>query len=175
MIVLTPCRLALNEDRAPFTPTLWKLAPDNKSTRMIQVWFVGAHSSVGGAAPSHGLSDIALAWMVQQVVNHTGLEFNVQYLIDSRKTFSPNQMNTPWGTEPWIDPYTGIWRLSGYKLRTPGEYLTKQDPEGTLTNEFVHKSVLTRIKDLGKKYWHPDISSLKEAEFGPLEQELSWK
>ena len=171
----TDVSLALNEDRAPFTPTLWKITEDNQKTRMKQVWFCGAHASVGGSDVSHGLSDITLAWMVQQLSNYTKLEFDIRYLLDSRKTFSPNQMKTPWGTEAWTDPYKGIWRFSGYKLRTPGKYVTSKDPKDVRTNEFVHKSVLTRINDLGAKYSHPSIAGLNEDEFGALEQQLSWK
>jgi hypothetical protein len=177
LILLTLPSLALNENRAPFTPTLWKITPDNHTTNMKQVWFVGAHSSVGGSDDSHGLSDITLAWMIQQLTNYTKIEYDKKYLLDSRETFGPNHMDTPWSTEAWVDPYTSkwFWRFSGYKLRTPGKYVTAQDPKDVRTNEFVHRSVLRRIELQGKKYWHPDISALKEDQFGDVEQDLSWR
>lgn len=53
--------LAIDEERADFTPTLWGERPGIK-----QVWFVGAHGDVGGGYESSGLADIALAWMVQE-------------------------------------------------------------------------------------------------------------
>ena len=165
----------MNEDRAPFTPTLWKVTPDNQTTHMKQVWFIGAHASVGGADDSHGLSDIALAWMVQQIENRTGLSISLKYLLDSRKTFGPHHTDTPWATEAWVDRFSGIWRLSGRKYRTPGKYVTAQDPKDVRTNEFVHKSVLRRIEIEGRKYWHPDITGLQEDHFGATEQKLSWK
>jgi hypothetical protein len=161
--------------RAPFSPTLWKKYPNNTTTRLIQVWFPGCHASVGGSDKSHGLSDIALAWMIQQLHNFTKLEYDKQYLIDSRHTFSPHQMNVLWGTEPFTNSFAGIYLASGYKIRTPNKYVTAKDPHGTKTNEYVHKSVKVRIQVDGKKYSHPDISTLHEAAWGSVEQELRWK
>jgi len=163
--------LGLNEARGPFSPTIWKVGSDNKKTFLKQTWFSGAHQSIGGGDPSHGLSDITLAWMMQQLTDHTDLEVNVDYLLDSRKTFSPNQMHLPWGTEPWKDTYTGIYHLMGNVPRTPGKYPVDS---GERTEEFVHKSVLQRIKLEGDNYKHPDVSALKEDEFRDLEQKLSW-
>ena len=164
-------RLALNEGRAPFTPTIWKVTPDNRTTHLKQTWFAGVHQSVGGGDASHGLSDITLAWMVQQLADNTPLEFDVQYLKDSRKTFSPNQMTIPWGTEPYVDTYAGLYKFAGYVPRTPGKYPT---PNGERTNETLHKSVVVRINALGTKYTHPDVSHLPAEPFGPIEQALSW-
>jgi hypothetical protein len=167
----TKNRLALNEGRGPFTPTIWKVTPENRATHLKQTWFPGVHQSVGGGDASHGLSDITLAWMVQQLADNTHLEFDVQYLKDSRKTFSPNQMKLPWGTEPYVDTYKGIYHLTGYVPRTPGKYPT---PNGERTNETLHKSVVARINALGTKYTHPDVSHLPWEPFGDLEQALSW-
>ncbi|PWN28922.1 hypothetical protein BDZ90DRAFT_210706, partial [Jaminaea rosea] len=67
--------LALGEDRRDFMPTLWyKPWPSQEEARrkgqvLKQVWFNGAHSSVGGSNEYHGLSDIALAWMVAQLLD----------------------------------------------------------------------------------------------------------
>ena len=55
--------------------------------------------------------------------------------------------------------------------RTPGKYPIDA---GDRTEETVHRSVLQRIKLEGAAYKHPDVSLLKEDEFGPLEQKLSW-
>jgi Uncharacterized alpha/beta hydrolase domain (DUF2235) len=163
--------LALNETRAPFRPTLWTLAADNQTTTLKQVWFAGAHSSVGGSDPNHGLSDISLAWMAQQLTHYTDLEYDIQYLLDSRGTFGVNQMNTPWGTEAWTDPYKGVYKFGGYLPRTPGKYAVNT---GERTHEYIHKSVLTRIEALGNEYAHPDISELQETEFGAVEEKLRW-
>jgi hypothetical protein len=151
------------------------LPPDNRSTTLKQCWFVGDHSSIGGGDPSHGLSDITLAWMVQQISDNTDLEFDLRYLLASRKTFSPNQMNVPWGCEGWPSSYIGFYRLGGKKPRTPNKYLTPdQIRDGYVTNEYIHKSVFRRIEVFGKAYKHPDLDNLKEDEFGEIEEILSW-
>jgi Uncharacterized alpha/beta hydrolase domain (DUF2235) len=168
-------RLALNEHRAPFSPTLWKITPENTSTELRQVWFVGVHCSVGGGDPLHGLSDISLAWMVQKIMYHTELECDIDYLLESRKAFSPNAMKLPWATEPWENSFTSYYRLSGSIARTPDKYLTKPEvAKGYKTNEFIHKSVNVRIQDLGKKFKHPNLGDLQEDRFDKIEKELSW-
>jgi len=111
--------------------------------------------------------------MVQKITNYTDLEYDLQYLLNSRKTFGPNHMNTPWGCEIWPDPDVGIWKLSGRKARTPGKYLTAADA-GSKTNECIHKCVTVRIAAMGKKFHHPDITGLEEDEFGEVEKKLSW-
>lgn len=42
--------LAIDERRAPFSPTLWTLPKENKSTTLIQCWFPGVHINVGGGS-----------------------------------------------------------------------------------------------------------------------------
>ena len=140
---------------------------------MKQCWFPGAHSSIGGGDPSHGLSDITLAWMVQKLANYTDLEYDLQYILDSRKTFGPNHMDTPWGSEIWRDSNVGIWKLSGQKPRSPGKYLTAADA-GSITNEYIHKCISVRIAALGSKFQHPDLAGLEEDEYGDVEKKLSW-
>ena len=74
--------LGIDELRKDFEPTVWT---PNKTTDMKQVWFVGAHSDVGGGYPpdSDGamLSDIPLAWMMRQAQD-AGLTFE-SHLEDS--------------------------------------------------------------------------------------------
>ncbi len=54
--------VALDEQRLPFTPTLWKDDP-----RVSQVLFPGGHCDVGGGYPEHGLSDAPFNWIVGQL------------------------------------------------------------------------------------------------------------
>lgn len=166
-------RLALNEHRAPFVPTLWMLTPDNTKTTLQQCWFPGDHSTVGGGDPTHGISDITLAWMVQKLTDHTGLEYDIQYLLDSRKTFGVNHMNVPWGCEIWPESDAGVWTMSGVKARTPGDYITTQDT-GDKTNESYHLCVKVRDEKLGTKFTHPSLGTLEQAVFGDVEKKLAW-
>jgi uncharacterized protein (DUF2235 family) len=54
--------VALDERRSPFEPTLWQPEP-----RIKQAVFPGAHADVGGGYAESGLSDIALAWMLENL------------------------------------------------------------------------------------------------------------
>src|SRR5260221_10072794 len=72
--------VAIDEHRKPFLPTLWTdargAAPrvNVAGSNVEQVWFVGAHSNVGGGYADSGLSDIALKWMVDRA-SVNGLQF----------------------------------------------------------------------------------------------------
>ena len=72
--------VAIDEHRKPFLPTLWTdargAAPrvNVAGSKVEQVWFVGAHSNVGGGYADSGLSDIALKWMVDRA-SVNGLRF----------------------------------------------------------------------------------------------------
>lgn len=57
--------LAIDDARLAFEPVLWKVAAGDD--RIDQVWFAGAHSNVGGGYPKHGLSLVALEWMLSKV------------------------------------------------------------------------------------------------------------
>jgi uncharacterized protein (DUF2235 family) len=60
--------LAADETRDLFSPTFWAERAD-----VLQQIFPGAHSNVGGGYPERGLSDIALAWMIDNL-QAVGLE-----------------------------------------------------------------------------------------------------
>lgn len=61
--------IALDEQRIMFSPTLWEAASNVK-----QVVFPGGHSDVGGGYKEKGLSDAALAWVLQELA-----QLNVQF------------------------------------------------------------------------------------------------
>lgn len=64
--------VALDEQREPFRPTLFKGDRLNDGS-ILQVWFAGAHSNVGGGFADTRLSDIALDWMIRQLSLNHGL------------------------------------------------------------------------------------------------------
>lgn len=66
--------LAIDEHRGPFQPTLWSYVPKPGQT-VEQAWFCGAHSDVGGGYAEHGLSDLALEWMIDRA-KAAGLAFD---------------------------------------------------------------------------------------------------
>jgi hypothetical protein len=166
--------LALNEGRAAFVPTLWKRKKDPKIEQVFkQVWFPGVHGSAGGGDTSPGLSDIALAWMVEQVKN-VGLDIDVRYLMKCHTTWDPTlkHKETDWATEGYDDMYEKKWyykKFGGYEARKPGGYEVSEEFE---TNEKVHRSVHVRIESCGSKYAHPELGNLDTEELQGVELEM---
>jgi Uncharacterized alpha/beta hydrolase domain (DUF2235) len=66
---------------------------DAWTTVLKQVWFSGGHCDVGGGKTDSRLSDIALAWMISQLVENKLLEFDKNYLLSSSSAAS-----APWAT-----------------------------------------------------------------------------
>ena len=68
--------LALDERRAPFSPTLWNMPKGNQKTTLMQCWFPGIHVNIGGGSddglkrtPKGDLETMAnttFAWMVDR-------------------------------------------------------------------------------------------------------------
>ena len=57
--------VAINERRGPFKPALWQANDRAEDQSLIQAWFPGVHSNVGGGYVDSGLSDRALLWMLR--------------------------------------------------------------------------------------------------------------
>ena len=106
---------AIDERRKPFRPTLWTRpaqpdpAAEPTTSDVEQVWFAGVHSDVGGGyAPEHGLSDIALTWMIDKAERH-GLKVDHDlfgadpYAADTRMNpLPPNELATLHDSFGWI-------------------------------------------------------------------------
>jgi len=70
--------LAIDEDREDFEATLWE---NKDGIDLMQVWFPGVHSDVGGGYPDRGLSHCASQWIVQEA-HRFGLRLE-PYYVDS--------------------------------------------------------------------------------------------
>jgi uncharacterized protein (DUF2235 family) len=57
--------VSLDEDRVTFTPTLIN-RDASRPDRILEVWFPGVHSDIGGGYWHDGLSDLALEFMIGQ-------------------------------------------------------------------------------------------------------------
>jgi uncharacterized protein (DUF2235 family) len=66
--------LAIDEERGPFEPTVWKQQANAGGQRLQQVWFAGVHGDVGGGYRDPALSEIPLLWMVDRA-RSCGLAF----------------------------------------------------------------------------------------------------
>jgi uncharacterized protein (DUF2235 family) len=74
--------LAVDERRWDFRPQVWQ--PDDESLAesgaLVQRWFPGVHSNVGGGYRYDDLADHALAWMLDEKTMRAHLGFNGDYL-----------------------------------------------------------------------------------------------
>jgi uncharacterized protein (DUF2235 family) len=65
--------LAVDEKRGPYTPTLWTQAANAAALAgrsVLQVWFPGVHSDVGGGYTDKGIGDITWDFMMRQATAH---------------------------------------------------------------------------------------------------------
>ncbi|HMS74505.1 DUF2235 domain-containing protein [Gordonia sp. (in: high G+C Gram-positive bacteria)] len=76
--------LAAAERRRAFAPCLWgRINADGGSRDVVQVWFDGVHSDVGGGYENCVLGDRTLAWMVTEATK-TGLAFDLDRIVPNR-------------------------------------------------------------------------------------------
>lgn len=164
--------LALDERRSDFTPTLWVQSPQAQAAgtqKLLQVWFPGVHSNVGGGYEEHGLSDVALAWMAAQVEPLLALD------IDYLKTRQDRRNG--WGLGRIYDSAAGAWKLRGTTIRRP---FTTQPQNASF--ERIHPSLAERrgpnAACVPAPYDCPSVAGInisgKLAPLGPLEQQLKW-
>ena len=157
--------LALDERRAPFSPTLWTLPKHQKSTNLIQCWFPGVHINIGGGSDDgikdrkgdlESMANTTFAWMVDRIQQYSNLEFDplALHAIMRRYAHSLQELikNAPedvsggegkvhrgWGVGPIIDSFSGSQKLAGSAIRTPCQYA--KAPNTLKTNEFIHPVV----------------------------------
>jgi uncharacterized protein (DUF2235 family) len=145
--------LAVDEHRKPFLPTLWDTQPDPAQT-LQQVWFAGAHSDVGGGYPEHGLSDIALNWMMDSA-KMAGLEVDEPV----RQTL---------GAAPNYKQDVHI-SLKGPQVVLGGA--DRQVGATKFTTEYFHRSLVERWRDrpdYRPKPLQPHAARLTALAAGPL-------
>jgi uncharacterized protein (DUF2235 family) len=119
--------LAIDERRKPFEPTLWT-RPEGWSGTLVQAWFPGVHSNVGGGYKPDGLANEALHWLVGHAAS-LGLEVDWDYL----KFFEPHFNSV------LHDSMSMKYRMLGPGKRTIGA----QKEHG----ECVHDSAVKRTRD----------------------------
>lgn len=169
--------LALDEQRAAFSPTVWE-KQDNASTNLEQVWFSGVHSNVGGGYTDAMVSTMSLAWMMQKLRDH--IAFDESYLktqVQANQAFykdKPMKDNDAgyklgdllwrWGLGLVYNSNVLPTRLGGSLVRTPFMYKQTDPATGKPkkvdsgsnnlknTNEMIHPSVRARYAHGGKNY-----------------------
>ena len=69
--------VSLDENRVSFEPTLMNVDRDNPN-RILEVWFPGVHSDVGGGYWFDGLSDVALKFMIDECKKTLGDDIKIE-------------------------------------------------------------------------------------------------
>ncbi|KAK2593189.1 hypothetical protein QQS21_009118 [Conoideocrella luteorostrata] len=80
--------VSLDEKRGSFKPSVWGRRA-NDETKVLQCGFVGCHSDIGGGNKDVGLSTVSLLWMVSEIENVTGADFQVPALLQFINPFQP--------------------------------------------------------------------------------------
>ncbi len=142
--------VAIDEHRRPFAPTFWtkqtgQALPEKQHCE--QVWFAGAHSNIGGGYANHGLSDIAMAWMMGRVMDLTDLRFDPAAL---QGVARPDVMPPP---DVSLSPLYLVSRTFPFNrpmLRhhalDVGLFRNVENPRRQNINEAVHWSVAKKIE-----------------------------
>jgi uncharacterized protein (DUF2235 family) len=102
--------MALDEERRDFPVTRW-----DKDPRIDEVWFVGAHSDVGGGYPAKecGLSEISLDWMMKKFES-AGVLFAEPLVHKPVLTPCSEAFHRPWDKPPFdIEPCQRVPILPG--------------------------------------------------------------
>lgn len=123
--------LAIDEKRSDFEPEVWVSAQDDQS--LVQLWFAGVHSNIGGGYVNDGLANISFQWMVSEASNY-GLEFDSKFLSYYR----------PYSFDKLTKSKTLKYKiLDGIRFRN-GRRSLMDYPE--TANLDLHYSVISRIK-----------------------------
>lgn len=132
--------LAIDEHRGAFLPTLWTgTAPPGSD--IVQMWFAGAHSDVGGGYGERGLADIPLLWMAEEA-RKAGLQLD------------PRVLPSAGGLDPCAsqhDSRGGLWlrdRLAPTIRPVMGPVMGRAAE--TVINPQIHPSVRQRF---GQPIW----------------------
>ena len=122
--------LSIDDARKTFSPVLWE--EQGQTSIVEQVWFAGAHSNVGGGYPRKGLSDEALAWMMEKANTH-GLIF-IDSVHDAIKSSANAQGKL-------MDSRDGIGMYYRYQPR----YIEDLCKEKLNASVKLHESVISRV------------------------------
>jgi len=134
--------LAIDEQRGPFTPTLWVQQPEARDAgqTLVQAWFVGVHTDIGGGEEwdDRGLANVTLRWMINQVSAHCGVDLDLYPLLAARRVRVALHDSMGWGYRLLdIIHFTAAFdRTIDGGLGNHGT----RDP-GWLTTERLHSSV----------------------------------
>ncbi len=139
--------LAVDEKRGPYVPTLWTQAADAAALAgqtVLQVWFAGVHSDIGGGYPDKGIGNITWDFMMRRAAER-GL------------VLDPNQPTPPVNLEPLPaqhESFDKTWQELSDKLKLVPQGVraigpTMRGPSGqtltVATKVCLHSSLVGRF------------------------------
>jgi uncharacterized protein (DUF2235 family) len=122
--------LSLEDRRTAFAPVMWTV-PAAGDRRVEQVWFAGVHANVGGGYPKHGMSLVALDWMLNRA-QEAGLRLHT---VD-REDFAMHAN----ADDKLYDSRAGLGIFYRWRPRDVRRYCANNNVEPE-----VHVSVLERV------------------------------
>lgn len=135
--------LAIDERRKPFAPTLWT-RPPGWDGQLVQAWFAGVHSDIGGGYEDDSLANEPLHWLLAYA-REQGLAMNEAYL----SHFKPNIYR------PLHDTLSAMYRLTGPHQRPMGQAARGE--------ERVHRSALNRMARPECAYAPPNLQEAQRS------------
>lgn len=136
--------VAVDEHRKDYAPTLWD-SPPKPGQHMEQVWFIGAHSDVGGGSSKLEYSDIALSWMQEKAkLDGQGLEFDSVQKPDYGDIYLRTRISDSFKSFLGGFYWRALWLIRRGRHYRPIKHLEHG-------NESVHETVLEK-KQRDRRY-----------------------
>lgn len=140
--------LAMDDERQTFHPLLLdELGEERQShtddERLTQVWFVGAHSDVGGGYPDDGLAHVSMLWMAGEA-RKRGLRLHDSKVADWEAHADPNG--------PGHDSRRGLGSYYRYQPRSLRRLGRNRFAKINVPRPKVHESVFARIRSARQEY-----------------------
>ena len=145
-----------------------RFSPTNNSEPqdILQVWFAGVHSDVGGGYPEKrcGLSKFPLLWMIDEAVK-CGLRVNQARQLSSPWASSEGQSVQLCRAEPTAELHKSLtgawWLLEPVPKRTKdkewparqahfGFYIPAAEPRPIPEGAYIHESAVQRMDAMGE-------------------------
>jgi len=140
--------MGLNENRKDFDITRWVKDHDTPSPPgqvVKQVWFAGSHADIGGGWVDGDLSMITLMWMASNVVVHTSLSMDLDFLLNLPRP------------------------VAGYGHQTPHNPITQGNSISVLEAPWVRQINLQGESDGGyQEHLHPSVLEQDTSNWPPI-------
>ena len=137
--------VSIDEKRIVFQPTLF-----NQDKRILEVWFSGVHSDVGGGYWFDGLSDVTLEFMIDtikddlQLLDKNQLNYDYLKIMNSKDSIAWDDINI----KPLVEGVLHEQIRSGLKAKTLASRFVRVNKDDLLCQSeipIIHHSVRDRF------------------------------